>query len=134
MTTTALGYGWRGEGTTASASSRVSRLFLSVDCRTRAQPLLMLVVLILDCADAAYRGRPKCADLLRPASLPFGQGIDNAALAHVALHPRRPRIAARAVDAQADTQRIQDAAQRPQCLEQVRSLGRPAPAIRAGDR
>ena len=70
----------------------------------------MLMVLILDRSYMAYRGWPQSADLLRPTCLPFGQKIDNTALAHIALHPRCPCITARAVDAQADTQRIQDAA------------------------
>jgi hypothetical protein len=50
------------------------------------------------------------------------------------LHPRCPGITARAVYPQPDPQGIQDAAQRPQCLEQIRSLSRPARAIWAGDR
>src|SRR5258707_585721 len=94
----------------------------------------MLPVLILDRAHMAYRGRPKCADLLRPTSLPFGQEIDDTTLAHVALHPRCPRIPACAIYAQPDIQWVQDATQRPQRFEQVRSLGRPTVAVRAGDR
>src|SRR5713226_1149869 len=93
----------------------------------------MLPVLIVDRAHMAYRGRPKRADLFRPASLPFDQEIDNTALAHVALHPRCPRITARAVDPQADTQGVHDAAERPQRFEQVRSLGHPAFAVWAGE-
>ncbi len=89
----------------------------------------MLPVLILDRSYMAYRGRPKCADLLRPTSLPFAQEIDDTTLAHVALHPRCPGIPARAIYAQPDIQGVQDPTQRPQRLEQVRSLGRPAPAV-----
>ena len=53
------------------------------------------MVLILDRAYMAYRGRPKSVGLLRPTCLPFGQKVNNTALAHVALHPRCPRIPAR---------------------------------------
>jgi hypothetical protein len=37
----------------------------------------MPLVLIVDRAHMAYRGRLKCADLLRSACLPFDQEIDN---------------------------------------------------------
>ena len=90
----------------------------------------MLPVLIVDRAHMADRGWPKRADLLGPTSLPFDQEIDNTALAHVALHPRCPRITVRAVDSQADTQGVHDAAERLQRLKQVWSLGHPA--LRSG--
>ena len=80
------------------------------------QPPLILLVLIIDRARMTYRSIPERADLFRPAGLPLGQEIDRTPLAHIALHPRCPGITARAVDAQADPQGIQDAAQRPQCL------------------
>src|SRR5216683_5336551 len=98
----------------------------SVDGPPRNQPLLMLLVLVLDRAHIACRSRPQCVDLLRSTDSPFDQEINNTPLAHVALHPRRPRITTCSVDTHADTQGIQDAAQRPQGLKQVRSLGRPA--------
>ena len=77
------------------------------------QPLLVLLVLILDRAHVSYRSIPERADLFRPAGLPLDQEIDDTSLSHIALHPRRPGITARAVDAQADPQLIQDAAQCP---------------------
>ena len=93
----------------------------------------MLPVLIVNRAHMADRGWPKRADLLGPTSLPFDQEIDNTALAHVALHPRCPRITVRAVDSQADTQGVHDAAERLQRLKQVWSLGHPAFAVWAGE-
>ena len=73
----------------------------------------MLLVLIADRAHMTYRGMPERADLVRPAGLPLDEEIDDTPLAHIALHPRCPSITARAVDAQADSQGIQDAAQCP---------------------
>ena len=108
-------------------------LRLSIDRSSRTQSLFMLLVLILDRANKAHRRRVKCADLLRPTSLPFDQKVDSTALAHVALHPRGPRIPARAIYTQSDIQGVQDATQRPKRLEQIRSLGRPALAVRVGD-
>lgn len=77
------------------------------------QPPLILLILIIDRAYMAYRSVPERADLFRPTRLPLDQEIDDTSLAHIALHPRCPRITARAVNAQADPQGIQDAAQRP---------------------
>src|SRR5579863_9277453 len=98
------------------------------------QPPLMLLVLIVHRAHMTYRSMPERADLFGPTGLPLDQEIDDTSLAHIALHPRCPGITARAVDAQADPHGIQDATQRLQRLEQVRSLSRPAPALWAGDR
>jgi hypothetical protein len=94
----------------------------------------MVLVLILDRGYMACRGRPKRADLLRPTSSPFDQEIDDTTFGHVALHPRCPRIPPRAIYTQPEIQRVQDATQRAQRPEQVRSVGRPAPAIQTGDR
>jgi hypothetical protein len=85
------------------------------------QPPLILLVLIIDRVHMTYRSIPERADLFRPTDLPLGQEIDHTPLAHIALHPRCSGITARTVDAQADPQGIQDAAQRPRRLEQVRS-------------
>jgi hypothetical protein len=50
----------------------------------------MLLVLIVDRAHMAYRGRLRCADLLRPACLPFDQEIDNTVTVGGDLHVDAP--------------------------------------------
>jgi hypothetical protein len=86
-------------------------------------PPRVVLILFFQCAYVLYRGLAERADLLRPVSPSFGQEIDNTSLAHVALHPRCPRVTARTVDAQANAQQVKSAAQLPQCLEQVWALG-----------
>jgi hypothetical protein len=50
----------------------------------------MLLVLIVDRAHMAYRGRLKCADLFRLACLPFDQEIDNTVTVGGDLHVNAP--------------------------------------------
>jgi len=73
----------------------------------------MLLILIIDRSHMTYRSTPERADLFWSTGLPLDQEINDTPLAHIALHPRCPGITARAVDAQADPQGIEDAAQRP---------------------
>jgi len=97
------------------------------------EPSRELLVLFIDCADLCQGRGSQGADLRRPPALPFAEEVDDPPFAHIALHARRPGIAARTVDTQPDAQRIQGTAKRPHCLEQVRTLRCPAMADSVGN-
>ena len=57
----------------------------------------MLPVLVVDRAHMTYRSQPERADLFWPSGLAFDEEVNDTPFAHVALHPRCPRITARAL-------------------------------------